>query len=147
MAEQPSSQQQNAIELNEPNALMILKQYIEVAQQKGAYMLSEAGLLKRAMEVAVGGAQDDEINGLTAKSLLIQGVQKGQRQGAYTLSDAALLDRVVNFVVAQTNNASQLPTQTQTQTQTQALSAPGVEEDGGDLDELSAPVPLKPKEV
>lgn len=127
------------IELNFENAGKILMQYVEVAQQKGAYLLNEASLLKRAADV-VNGQTDAEVNTQAAYNLLIQGVVKGQKHGAYTLSDASILDKVVNYLVT--------PSQTQSQSQESApastthVSASEQDEELEELEELTAPVPL-----
>lgn len=138
---QSSNPQDNApqtIELNFENAGKILMQYVEVAQQKGAYLLNEASLLKRAADV-VNGQTDAEVNMQTAYNLLIQGVVKGQKHGSYTLSDASILDKVVTFLVTppQTNETTSSQQQSQPQMHVQATQE--VEEE---LEELTAPVPL-----
>lgn len=86
------------MELTHQSATDILVKYIEIAQQKGAYLLSEADVLNRARDVLLNGVQDDGIPVSNARQLLMQGVVKGQRHGAYTLADAALLHNVVQFV-------------------------------------------------
>lgn len=134
---QSSNPQENApqtIELNFENAGKILMQYVEVAQQKGAYLLNEASLLKRAADV-VNGQTDAEVNMQTAYNLLIQGVVKGQKHGAYTLSDASILDKVVTFLVT--------PPQTnETATPQQQVHVQASQEVEEELEELTAPVPL-----
>ncbi len=79
------------------SALQLLCQYVELAQGKGAYLLHEADLLKRAVDVIQQKKEDKEIDVGTATNLLIQAVNKGQRHGSYTLADASLLHRVVLF--------------------------------------------------
>jgi hypothetical protein len=134
----------STITLDDSNSLSILNQYIELAQQKGAYLLSEAELLKRASDVLMNNVQDNEVNQGNAKQLLVQGVQKGQRHGAYTLSDAALLHKVVTYLASQ----SQSSQASQSQSQAQAPSpAPIAIEDDDDLADLAEPIPLRPKVV
>jgi glutamate dehydrogenase/leucine dehydrogenase len=119
------------ITLDNSNSVQILSQYVELAQQKGAFLLSEAELLKRATDVLLNGTQDAEVNRENAKQLLIQGVHKGQRHGSYTLNDAALLSKVVQYC-------------TQTQSVQPQVSSHLADDD---LSDLAEPIPLKPKEV
>jgi hypothetical protein len=68
----------------------VLAAAVELAQQRGAYELSEADLLKRAIDVFVNGAVDAEIvDAKVALSLMVQGVHKGQMKGCYSLVDAS----------------------------------------------------------
>lgn len=139
--------QPSVITLDETNSVQIMSQYIELAQQKGAYLLNEAELLKRASDVLVNNVPDHEINKNTAKQVLIQGVHKGQKSGAYTLNDAALLSKVVNFVIGGLPTAQAVPaTQTVPAVQETAPqdAAQSIDDD---LSELADPIPLRPKEV
>jgi hypothetical protein len=140
------TQEPTVITLDNKNSIQILTQYVEVAQQKGAYLLNEAEILKRAIDVSVNNVPDNEIDTNLAKQLLIQGVNKGQRHGAYTLNDASLLSKVVAFVASGV------------QGQAPAVATPAVESNAtqdhvpvsellDDLSELAEPIPLKPKEV
>ena len=140
------------ITLDESNSIPILAQYIELAQQKGAYLLSEAELLKRAKDVLLDKAQDVDVNPENAKQVLIQGIHKGQRHGAYTLNDAALLHKVVLFVTKQVaENETQVATnETQVasnETQVATNETQVLEEEDDDLADLAEPIPLRPKEV
>lgn len=143
-----TSNEPTVITLDNINSIQILAKYIEIAQQKGAYLLSEAGLLKRGVEVLMNNVHDNELNQDNSKQILIQGVHKGQRHGSYTLNDAALLSKVVEFV---TNSTVQQP-QPQLQ-QKNALESQKVNEENtsvnnmDDLSDLAEPIPLKPKEV
>lgn len=132
------------ITLDNSNSIQILVQYIELAQQKGAYLLNEAELLKRAMEVLVNNVPDNELNHVNSKQLLVQGVNKGQRHGAYTLNDAALLSKVVQFI---SNNLQQ----EQPQVKDTSSQIESNDDDNSynpdDLSDLAEPIPLKPKEV
>lgn len=150
-----SEQEPTVITLDNQNSVQILAQYIEVAQQKGAYLLNEAEILKRAMDVLMNNIHDKEIDANMAKQLLIQGVNKGQRHGAYTLNDAALLSKVVLFVAQETAPATQVPAPVQASKPTIPVQAAPVQEepvqedpvDSDDLSDLAEPIPLKPKEV
>ena len=88
------------IMLNTRNSLEIVVQFLEIAQQKGAFSLIEADLLNRARVVLLAGASDPELTVVAAKQLFLQGVLKGQRHGAFTLGDAALLHTIVQYVSA-----------------------------------------------
>jgi hypothetical protein len=140
-----SSGEPTVITLDNNNSIQILAQYIEHAQQKGAYLLSEAELLKRAVEVLVNNVHDNELNNDNSKQLLIQGVSKGQRHGAYTLNDAALLSKVVNFISASLSQ----PQQQQQQPPQSLEEQQNVNDESNidDLSDLAEPIPLKPKEV
>jgi hypothetical protein len=143
-----SEQEPTVITLDNQNSLQILAQYIEVAQQKGAYLLNEAEILKRAMDVLMNNVPDKEIDANMAKQLLIQGINKGQRHGAYTLNDASLLSKVVIFVAQGIQEANpQAPQAPQASQAPQAPQAPVQSVDPDDLSDLAEPIPLKPKEV
>jgi len=159
-----SEQEPTVITLDNQNSVQILAQYIEVAQQKGAYLLNEAEILKRGMDVLMNNIHDKEIDTNMAKQLLIQGVNKGQRHGAYTLNDAALLSKVVLFVAQETAPAQAAPVQAApvqaapvqaAPVQAAPVQAAPVQEeqiqeepeDSDDLSDLAEPIPLKPKEV
>lgn len=141
-----SSAEPTVITLDSQNSVQILSQYVEHAQQKGAYLLSEAELLKRAVEVLVNDVHDNELNKDNSIQLLIQGVHKGQRFGAYTLNDASLLSKVVNFITA--SFTQQQPRQ---ELQQSSIEQEHVNEEvnntSDDLSDLAEPIPLKPKEV
>lgn len=150
-------QQPTVITLDNNNSVGILVQYIELAQQKGAFDLNEAELLKRSCDVLLNGAMDNELNQINSRQLLVQGVHKGQKSGAYSLNDAALLSKVVKFVSNHLTNLQaglvvqqprvqsevQQPVQQPVQPQVQQL----VEEDDDDLSSLAEPIPLRPKEI
>ena len=139
------SQPEAALDLNK--SFLLLAQFVESAQQKGAFLLPEAELLKRAVDVLNSNAEDKELDKNASVNLLIQGVQKGQRHGAYTLADAALLHKVISFLVAQSQQQApqqQAPQQLQTEHHEQL---PTQVQQEGDLSELALPVPLKPKEI
>ncbi len=123
----------NVVVLDNVNSLQILAQFVELAQSKGAYLLTEADLLKRATDILINNVADNEINTDTAKNIMIQGIHKGQRHGAYTLHEAAMLCKVVQFVA---DGGVQQPPQQPSQVTSQE-----------DLSDLAEPIPLKPKEV
>ena len=131
------------ITLNDKNTVEILSKYVEVAQQKGAYLIQEAEVLKRACDVLLYNIVDKEINNNMAKQLLIQGVVKGQTHGAYSLNDASLLHKVIMFV----STSLQPQPEPQPQVAQPAASKPEPQEDEYDLSDLAEPIPLKPKEV
>ena len=142
------------ITLDNTNSINILAKYIELAQQKGAYLLSEAELLKRAIDVLINNVPDNEINEPTSKNLLIQGVNKGQQHGSYTLNDASLLSKVVQFVEKSDPRLKQMQQQQQPQQppqppqqQQQSPQSSQILNDVDDLSDLAEPIPLKPKEV
>jgi hypothetical protein len=138
-----SQQDPTVITLNDTNSIQILAQYVEVAQQKGAFLLNEAEILKKSIDVLINNVPDNEINTDTAKSILIQGINKGQKNGSYTLNDASLLNKVVQFVA---NTLPQPPAQ-QPQQPPQQPQQQVVQEQSDDLSDLADPIPLKPKEV
>jgi hypothetical protein len=145
--EVPKSKEQ-VLTLDSENSVKILAQFVEVAQQKGAYLLQEAEALKRAMDVVVLKVEDKDVNELLAKQLLIQGVQKGQRHGAYTIQDAALLSKVVQFIIDSFPKESQMTEQQQEpQPQEQEEKVQELSSSIDDLSDLAEPIPLKPKEV
>ena len=140
--------------LDSKNSIQILSQYIELAQQKGAFLLNEAELLKRASDVLISNVPDSEVNNQMAIQLFIQGVNKGQQHGAYTLNDASLLSKVVQFISTSyqqnTQNSSEQPVQPVQPVQpTQQAEQPTQQEinNEDDLADLAEPIPLKPKEV
>jgi hypothetical protein len=136
---------ENVITLTNENSLQILIQYVELAQQKGSYLLQEAELLKRAVDV-VNGQKDHQIDFNASKNLLIQGVVKGQQKGAYNLSDAALLFQAVKLLDSQSESTQQTPQQTPQQPPQQPDKLVEVD-DVEDLSDLSDPIPFKPKEI
>jgi hypothetical protein len=149
--EQTSEQtsEPTVLTLDNTNSIQILSQYIELAQQKGAFLLNEAELLKRAMDVLVNNVPDHEINKQTSMQLLIQGVNKGQRHGSYTLNDASLLSKVVQYVSSsyQQPSSESKPQETQTESSSSKEVVQEELESDDDLADLATPIPLKPKEV
>lgn len=144
-----SSEEPTVITLDNTNSIQILAQYIEHAQQKGAYLLNEAEILKRAVEVLLNNVHDNELNESNSKSLLVQGVHKGQRHGAYTLNDASLLSKVVNFIMAteQPQQNSPVPVASEQQNLVKHENVSEENTNIDDLSDLAEPIPLKPKEV
>ena len=146
-----NKQEPTVLTLDNKNSVQILSQYVELAQQKGAYLLNEAELLKRGIDVLANNVPDQEINQQLAIKLLIQGVVQGQKHGCYTLNDASLLNKVVQYVSSSYQlNTVPPPTETQSETpnnetDTEDILDEDVDED--DLTDLADPIPLKPKEV
>ena len=146
-----NKQEPTVLTLDNKNSVQILSQYVELAQQKGAYLLNEAELLKRGIDVLANNVPDQEINQQLAIKLLIQGVVQGQKHGCYTLNDASLLNKVVQYVSSSYQlNTVPPPTETQSETpnnetDTEDILDEDVDED--DLTGLADPIPLKPKEV
>jgi len=169
MSSQPTLKpaEQKVLTLDLSNSVQILVQFIEVAQQKGAYLLQEAEVLKRASDVLVSNAQDKDVNEVLAKQLLIQGIQKGQRHGCYTLNDAAILSKVVQYVFdslpkenkeqpqetseSQPHTHAHTPQETSQEPEETFVNLSSVrhssQESNDDLADLAEPIPLKPKEV
>jgi len=141
------TQEPTVITLDNKNSIQILTQYVEVAQQKGAYLLNEAEILKRAIDVSVNNVPDNEIDTNLAKQLLIQGINKGQRHGAYTLNDASLLSKVVAFVASGVQGQEPKPTPEPVVESSASQNQAPVSELSDDLSDLAEPIPLKPKEV
>jgi hypothetical protein len=149
MSSAENTPEPTVLTLDSKNSVQILSQYVELAQQKGAFLLNEAELLKRATDVLLNNVPDQEINQQMSIQLLIQGVNKGQKHGAYTLNDASLLSKVVQFISTsfqqsppneQQSSQQQEPSQQQQQESSQ-------ESNEDDLADLADPIPLKPKEV
>lgn len=149
-----TTQEPSVITLDNQNSIRILSQYVELAQQKGAYLLNEAEILKRAIDLLINNVPDQEVNENMAKNLLIQGVNKGQKEGCYTLNDASLLCKVVQFVGTSLQNAASQPFPSQQETVQETVqetiqeTIQDTSDDlSDDLSDLSDPIPLKPKEV
>ena len=131
--------QKQVITLNHENSIQFLVQFVEMAQQKGAYLLQEAELLKRAVDVTINKVEDKELNNTNSVQLLIQGVHKGQRAGAYSLNDAAMLNKIVQFMMSNTEKLPHAEENVGESTENVNSS--------DDLADLSEPIPQKPKEV
>ena len=150
--EASQSEQPSVITLTKENSINIFVQYIEIAQKAGAYELKEADILKRASDVLIHGAKDQEINENLAINLLIQGLNKGQKHGgAFTLNDAALLHKVIQFVVTNAQQSEESKPieeapKNDVVSEVSNVQEP-VEDSDDDLSSLSEPVPLRPKEI
>ena len=155
MSSAENTPEPTVLTLDSKNSVQILSQYVELAQQKGAFLLNEAELLKRATDVLLNNVPDQEINQQMSIQLLIQGVNKGQKHGSYTLNDASLLSKVVQFITTSFQQNEQQQSSQQDQPQPETLpeilpetspeTSPETNED--DLADLADPIPLKPKEV
>jgi len=153
------TQKDTVITLDHNNTILILLQFVEVAQKAGVFLLAESDLLKRCKDYLLSGVLDAEItNTKLARQLLLQAVTKGQSRGAYTLDEAALLHKVYTFVLA--NLEVDLKVKSQAQAPTEAptgapTGTPELQSNASDaevtkdidLSELSAPVPLKSPRV
>lgn len=91
--------------ITKDNAVILLPQFIEVANSKGAYLLREASLLKKACDYvkpevkAKPSFTDDDVNPrATALRLLLQGAHKAQAQGSFLLHDSAALFEICELV-------------------------------------------------
>jgi hypothetical protein len=148
-----SKEEPTVITLNNENAIQILSQYVELAQQKGAFVLQEAELLKRANDVLINKVSDNELNEVTSINLFIQAINKGQRSGAYTLNDAALLHKVISFLVGQSQQQSVQQQSVQQQSVQQPVKKPELPKRVqninalDDLSDLAEPIPLRPNVV
>ena len=99
----------NKITVTNENCVGFIEKYIEHAQQKGAYVLQEADLLQRSLNVLKGNTNDEtELNEESSRQLVVQGVIKGQKNGVYTLADAAFLYNLVVFFQEATVKFSEL---------------------------------------
>ena len=146
-----AEQQPQVITLDSSNSVQIILQFIEVAQSKGSFLLSEAEILKRCKDVLVSNATDPEINVTQAKQLIIQAVIKGQSKGAFTLDDASILHKVCQYISSTLTEQPQVQLQPQVQPQVQPqpqVQQPSpvvsqIQEIDDDLSSLSDPVPLR----
>lgn len=125
-------------------SIKLLIQYIELAQQKGSFVLAEADVLKRACDILVNKVDDKELNEQTAIQILIQGVQKGQKNGSYTLNEASLLHRTILSLSQPKMTVTKKEPETPPEVPEVQL---GPQEDSDDLADLAEPIPLKPKEI
>lgn len=157
----------NKITVTNENCVGFIEKYIEHAQQKGAYVLQEADLLQRSLNVLKGNTNDEtELNEESSRQLVVQGVIKGQKNGVYTLADAAFLYNLVVFFQEATvkfselnkgtvsennenvnNNTSENNDEDEDNEDEDNEDDNELEIDDDDLSELSKPVPLIPKNV
>lgn len=131
------AEQQQVITLDHKNSIEILCSYVEVAQKSGAFLLAESDILKRCKDVLLKGAQDQEINTLTARNLFVQAVNKGQSKGCYSLEDSSILFKVCQYI--STTETQPQPPQAPQSTQ----PAQQIQQVDDDLNSLSDPVPLR----
>lgn len=147
---------QTVVPLNEENCFKLMGQFVEVAHSKGIFNFAESDLLKRSVDVCLNGASDSQINKETGKQLLTSGLEKGQRSGTFSLHDASVIFKVLEFL----KNLDNVPEEQQPVSQQQANSGISMTTKSkesarevnnsfstSDLSELSAPVPLRPREV
>lgn len=91
--------------ITKDNAVILMPQFIEVANSKGAYLLREASLLKKAcdyvrpeVKTKPSFFEEDANPRATALRLLLQGAHKAQQQGSFVLSDSAALFEICELV-------------------------------------------------
>ena len=91
--------------ITKDNAVILLPQFIEVANSKGAFLLREASLLKKACDYVKPEVknkpqfiEDDANPRATALRLLLQGAHKAQSQGSFLLHDSAALFEICELV-------------------------------------------------
>lgn len=151
----------NKITVTNENCVGFIEKYIEHAQQKGAYVLQEADLLQRSLNVLKGNASDEtELNEETSRQVVVQGLVKGQKNGVYTLADAAFLYNLVVFFQEASVKFSEVnKTNIDNNNNNNDNAKDDIEnvngddagdfeiDDDDDLSELSKPVPLIPKNV
>ena len=155
----------NKITVTNENCVGFIEKYIEHAQQKGAYVLQEADLLQRSLNVLKGNTNDEtELNEESSRQLVVQGVIKGQKNGVYTLADAAFLYNLVVFFQeatvkfsevnkGTTSENNQIVNENVNNNTNEEEDEDGndneleIDDDDDDLSELSKPVPLIPKNV
>lgn len=140
--------EQQVIHLNSTNSIEILNQYIDIAQKNGAFALPEADLLKRCRDILLRATPDEEILPKAARNLFIQAVNKGQSKGCYSLDDASILHKVCQYVNANLDDPLPEPKKVEQEQQerqdTQThQSNPNIQQVENNLDELSAPIPLR----
>lgn len=130
----------SVITLNIPTCIDILSKYVELAQQKGAFLLKEAELLKRASDILNDVEKDNSLSKGDCLNILIQGVNKGQQSGSYTLTDAALIWRVLEYLQQVSQQQAQ---QSSLQQEQQTNPVKVQQDDVDDLSSLSEPIPFK----
>jgi hypothetical protein len=131
------------ITLDESNSVQIILQFVDVAQSKGVFILSEAEILKRCRDILLSNVSDPEINIVQAKQLTIQAIIKGQSKGSFTLDDASILHKVCQYINT-TLTGDSPPHPVQATTNPLNPSSPTqIQEIDDDMSSLSAPVPLK----
>lgn len=144
-----TEQQPQVITLDDTNSVQIILNFVDVAQSKGTFLLSEADILKRCRDVLLSNATDPEINVVQAKQLIVQSIIKGQSKGCFTLDDASILHKVCQYISTNlTGNSPPHPVQStptpEQQPEQQFTPTSNIQEvDDDDLSSLSAPVPLK----
>lgn len=136
----------SVINLTIPNSIDILCKYVELAQQKGAFLLKEADLLKRSIDILTDVEKNGDISKGDCLNILIQGVNKGQQSGSYSLADAALIWRVMEYLqnISQaqaTAPQATAPTPQAPVQQQQPVKTDVTEDD--ELASLSEPIPFK----
>jgi len=92
-------------QLTKDNAPIVLRHFIELANTKGAFLLRESHLLKKAIDYVNPEVKtkptftDNDTNPRsTALRLLIQGAHKAQQQGSFRIEDSSFLYSVCELV-------------------------------------------------
>jgi hypothetical protein len=134
----------STITLTTENSLDFLIQYTELAQKNGVFNLQEADLLKKAVDALKD--VPSEISKTDAQNLLTQAVAKGQSKGCYSLADASTIYNICLFLSKQLSQ-SQGQVQSQSQGQEPEKLQSIQEEEPEELFDLSAPVPIRQKQM
>lgn len=143
------SEQPQVITLDNSNSVQIILKFVDVAQKNGAFLLSEADILKRCRDVLLSNSYDPEITVVQAKQLIVQAIIKGQSKGCFTLDDASILHKVCQYIntTLTTPQPTSVPTPVPTSAPTPAPAPTPVQQiqeiDDDDMSMLSAPVPLR----
>jgi hypothetical protein len=92
-------------QLTKENAPLILSNFIGLANLKGAFLLRESHLLKKAIDYVNPEVKtkptftENDVNPrITALRLLVQGAHKAQQQGSFRIDDSSFLYTVCEFV-------------------------------------------------
>jgi len=108
-------------QLTKDNAPLILRHFIELANTKGAYLLRESHLLKKAIDYInpdvkskPSFTENDANPRSTALRLLVQGAHKAQQQGSFRIEDSSFLYTVCEMVEKELESSDQEVVQKQT---------------------------------
>jgi len=83
--------------MNDQQHISTLLKYIEIANSKGCFTLSESEVLKRSKDVVLNGKEDKEVPYSDAVKFLIQGVVNSQSKGIYSLDESSELYKACEF--------------------------------------------------
>lgn len=137
------------ITLDANNSAQILFQQVDISQKKGVFELEEAHVLTKCKEVLLNNVHIEDLSPPTARQLLIQAVKKSQKSGVIeTLESASVLHTVCTFLSQNLSSpvvaSASTPAPTPAPASTPPVSAVTTD---ADLDELSDPVPIRPRVV